>query len=188
MTARSGRLVEMVKAAEAIRLGSSKKKKKKRREIEKRKREDDVVVSVSKGKAEGTSDGDHGDEKKNIADDTANSVYLSLQALKEAKQSKNVAAGDAKGHQPTVKKNEMDDIFSRFKPKAKTEPAEKARELRQQGLSMLDNDDDDFSDSRGIKKQKRKTVDGYKVYNADELKLGATGGTKDCPFDCKCCF
>ena len=32
------------------------------------------------------------------------------------------------------------------------------------------------------------TKEGYKIYTADELKIGQGGDTPDCPFDCECCF
>ncbi|KRX02909.1 hypothetical protein PPERSA_13163 [Pseudocohnilembus persalinus] len=35
---------------------------------------------------------------------------------------------------------------------------------------------------------RRKTEEGYNVYTEEELKLGQGGGTKDCPFDCWCCY
>jgi hypothetical protein len=54
---------------------------------------------------------------------------------------------------------------------------------------FADNDADDFSDSRGLKKKARKVVDGYKVYTVAEMKIGQGGGdTPLCPFDCDCCF
>lgn len=35
----------------------------------------------------------------------------------------------------------------------------------------------------------RSTQDGYKIYSEEDLKLSSRGGTtKDCPFDCECCY
>ncbi|KAI8970348.1 hypothetical protein BDF20DRAFT_890739 [Mycotypha africana] len=48
--------------------------------------------------------------------------------------------------------------------------------------------DDDFSDSRGIKKTKRTTEDGYPLYDVKDLNIGLGGDTPECPFDCQCCF
>ena len=38
------------------------------------------------------------------------------------------------------------------------------------------------------KKEKRKRVDGLRIFTEEELKIGQGGGTADCPFDCDCCF
>lgn len=32
------------------------------------------------------------------------------------------------------------------------------------------------------------TEDGWKIYSLDELGVGKGGDTKDCPFDCNCCY
>ncbi len=34
----------------------------------------------------------------------------------------------------------------------------------------------------------RFTEDGFKIMGHGDLKLGQGGNTKDCPFDCECCF
>jgi len=49
---------------------------------------------------------------------------------------------------------------------------------------------DDFFDSRGIMKRKRrKTDEGYNIYTEEELQLNKSGGgTALCPFGCDCCF
>ena len=71
------------------------------------------------------------------------------------------------------------------RPVAKKSAAEKGTAFDR----FADNDDDDFSDSRGLKKKARKMVDGVKVYTEAELRLGQGGGdTALCPFDCDCCF
>lgn len=36
--------------------------------------------------------------------------------------------------------------------------------------------------------RRKTTNDGYKIYRESELRLGRGGDTKDCPFDCNCCF
>lgn len=44
----------------------------------------------------------------------------------------------------------------------------------------------------GEAEARKRTEEGYKIYTEDELGLGASsknaGYTKDCPFDCQCCF
>ncbi|KIK91615.1 hypothetical protein PAXRUDRAFT_830679 [Paxillus rubicundulus Ve08.2h10] len=45
-----------------------------------------------------------------------------------------------------------------------------------------------FKDSKGSG-SRRKTEEGYHIYDEDELGISARGGdTPLCPFDCKCCF
>ena len=34
----------------------------------------------------------------------------------------------------------------------------------------------------------RTTKDGFKIMAADEMLFDNGGSTKDCPFDCQCCF
>ena len=48
--------------------------------------------------------------------------------------------------------------------------------------------DDDFRQRLTTPKGGRKVVDGLLVYTEDELRIGQGGGTKDCPFDCWCCY
>ena len=35
---------------------------------------------------------------------------------------------------------------------------------------------------------RKTTQEGYNIYKEDELNIGKGGDTKDCPFDCNCCF
>jgi hypothetical protein len=72
------------------------------------------------------------------------------------------------------------------KPKAKTENVETI-EFNQKIEKITFKDDDNFADSRGLKR--KKTEDGLNVYNTEELSIGLDGGDTDlCPFDCQCCF
>ncbi|KAF8844058.1 DUF1764-domain-containing protein [Paxillus ammoniavirescens] len=53
---------------------------------------------------------------------------------------------------------------------------------------QLKEDEERFKDSRGSG-PRRKTQEGYNIYNEDELGMSASGGdTPLCPFDCQCCF
>ncbi|SCV70471.1 BQ2448_1865 [Microbotryum intermedium] len=52
--------------------------------------------------------------------------------------------------------------------------------------TKLDEDDLTFRDSRGD--TRKRTEEGYPIYDTKELKIGLGGGTPDCPFDCQCCF
>lgn len=51
---------------------------------------------------------------------------------------------------------------------------------------MAGNKDDLFGN---VEEGRKKTTEGYNVYNEDELKwnLKSSGGTALCPFDCSCC-
>ena len=37
-------------------------------------------------------------------------------------------------------------------------------------------------------KIRKRTEEGFKIYNLEELNIGKGGETEDCPFDCDCCF
>ncbi|KDE06218.1 hypothetical protein MVLG_03497 [Microbotryum lychnidis-dioicae p1A1 Lamole] len=50
----------------------------------------------------------------------------------------------------------------------------------------LDEEELKFRDSRGD--TRKRTEEGYPIYDTKELKIGLGGGTPDCPFDCQCCF
>eukprot|EP00729_Bicosta_minor_P013582 gene13582-30541_t len=101
-----------------------------------------------------------------------------------------VEKGTNKKQAAAAQSSEIDDIFGAPKSsKAKAKPAVEIKPKKgKRQQNMMDNDDDDFSDSRGLKRKARKIVDGIKVYGEDELKLGTGGGTPLCPFDCACCF
>ncbi|KNH06356.1 Protein of hypothetical protein function DUF1764 eukaryotic [Perkinsela sp. CCAP 1560/4] len=48
-----------------------------------------------------------------------------------------------------------------------------------------------FSNLHGVSAKLRSTSDGYKLYSEEDLFKDiskATGDTKLCPFECKCCF
>lgn len=49
--------------------------------------------------------------------------------------------------------------------------------------------DDLFGEGASLTfKRKRDPVSGLPLYSEEELRLGGGGGTKDCPFDCDCCY
>lgn len=47
-----------------------------------------------------------------------------------------------------------------------------------------------FYEPEQSKNGRKQTDEGFKVYTEDELKIGDTvgGQSKDCPFDCDCCY
>ena len=80
-------------------------------------------------------------------------------------------------------KNDLDALFKKNKSskkiKKEAKPAKVAEKpAKKEKVSM------DAPKSKGNKY----TKEGYKIYTADELKIGQGGDTPDCPFDCECCF
>lgn len=82
-----------------------------------------------------------------------------------------------------MSKNEIDDIFEERKGLKKKDiisAKDENREVKEEEV------DSTWADSRGEKR--RKTEDGLLIYNLDELGVGKGGDSKDCPFDCSCCY
>jgi len=49
--------------------------------------------------------------------------------------------------------------------------------------------DDLFGEGASLTfKRKRDPVSGLPLYSEEELRIGGGGGTRDCPFDCDCCY
>ncbi|CAA9988216.1 conserved protein, unknown function [Plasmodium knowlesi strain H] len=42
--------------------------------------------------------------------------------------------------------------------------------------------------AKGPITERARTSDGLPIYSMEELKMGQGGYTKDCPFECSCCF
>ncbi len=101
------------------------------------------------------------------------------------------------------RKNEIDDLFSTLEGKAtKTVKAPAAQDgggagkeensdkKKKSKSTKLEGSKDDIFGT-GAADGRKRTEEGYLIYSEDELGLGASknaGYTKDCPFDCKCCF
>ena len=111
-----------------------------------------------------------------------------------------------KGHDVKKRKNEIDDLFSTLAGKAtKTAKASAGKEGSQAGKeaekssgekkskksAKLEGSKDDIFGT-GAADGRKRTEEGYLIYCEEELGLGVSsknaGYTKDCPFDCKCCF
>ena len=109
------------------------------------------------------------------------------------------------------RKNEIDDLFSTLEAttkgggkKANTsgtkdgtaneasvkEVATKHGEKKKSSKKVEGSKDDIFG--TGTADGRKRTEEGYLIYTEDELGLGVSsknaGYTKDCPFDCQCCF
>lgn len=82
---------------------------------------------------------------------------------------------------------DIDKIFAASKKKAKSAPAPapqpKAAPLKPK-----------IKKTKPAKKEAkappagRFTEDGFRIVGEGDLKTGGRGDTKDCPFDCDCCF
>ncbi|EPY52166.1 hypothetical protein SPOG_04823 [Schizosaccharomyces cryophilus OY26] len=92
---------------------------------------------------------------------------------------------------------EIDDIFSQKKAQPKEQgPVEKEQNQQEpkkpenarssKPKKNVNKEDDLFLDPKGASGRKR-TEEGFLVYDEDELKMGKGGTTPLCPFDCECC-
>ncbi len=83
------------------------------------------------------------------------------------------------------KKEKGEDAIDAAKKKKSWSSSETTAKVQ----AIAKDNDDEFADSRGLKKKRRPTTDeGYPIYSAIELKVGQGGDTPDCPFECDCCF
>ncbi|EPX72183.1 uncharacterized protein SOCG_04876 [Schizosaccharomyces octosporus yFS286] len=93
---------------------------------------------------------------------------------------------------------EIDDIFSQKKtqPKGngsgekeqnKQEPKHPENSRPSKPKKGGSKGDDLFLDPKGSSGRKR-TEEGFLVYDLDELQMGRGGDTPQCPFDCDCCY
>ncbi len=115
---------------------------------------------------------------------------------------------DGEGELSSVDENEsIDSIFEKLKQQKSEQKKKAAADAKAGGKgksaaagaaggaapppATTDMSDDlGFFDSNDRGSRKR-TNDGLRIFNVDELKLSNNlkgGGTKDCPFDCSCCF
>lgn len=81
-------------------------------------------------------------------------------------------------------KGDLDAMFS-TKNKSKVvakKPAAKKEETNKTAKAVAP------AKKSGSSKPAKYTEEGFKIYTAEELKIGQGGDTSDCPFDCNCCF
>ncbi|CAD2091531.1 conserved protein, unknown function [Plasmodium vinckei lentum] len=90
-------------------------------------------------------------------------------------------------------KSNIDDIFNNIKAK------DKNVKINETGKIKKNNSEKKGSYPNKIKKKKETdgskkntnrlhTPDGLPIYTMEELNMGRGGYTKDCPFECNCCF
>lgn len=98
-------------------------------------------------------------------------------------------------------KSEIDDLFAK-KKKVIAKPVnleDKPRKTADKKTNEVkppvkapaqDTKDAAVKDSTKEKKPKaaRFTEEGFRIYSTEDLNIGKGGDTKDCPFDCNCCF
>lgn len=81
------------------------------------------------------------------------------------------------------------DLAAYFAHKKRKEIAEGKGKGKGKGIQELSAEDRAFFDSRGKHSAKpRFTEDGFRIYTDKELNMNKGGDTKDCPFDCSCCY
>jgi hypothetical protein len=91
-------------------------------------------------------------------------------------------------------KGDIDAIFAKVKKPAQksVQPMKKPKPAKQESLKERGSASDPLglgAGSTGGGKKRRFTEEGWPIYSEEELKLNSKGGdTKDCPFDCDCCF
>uniref|UniRef100_A0A061RCL0 DUF1764-domain-containing protein n=1 Tax=Tetraselmis sp. GSL018 TaxID=582737 RepID=A0A061RCL0_9CHLO len=84
--------------------------------------------------------------------------------------------------QPSAR-DDIDDIFSAVK---KLPTVEKDHDKCKVTSKLQGNVEDIFGNNAGTKR--KRTEEGFPIYNEEELKLNKGGDTDLCPFDCDCCF
>uniref|UniRef100_A0A7S0N9W5 DUF1764 domain-containing protein n=1 Tax=Pyramimonas obovata TaxID=1411642 RepID=A0A7S0N9W5_9CHLO len=111
---------------------------------------------------------------------------------KEPTKRKNTEAAspsDTKGKKPK-KASAIDDIFATTKEvKKATAAEEKAKKKEEEDIAKLVSEHPPEFEKLGT--SGRKTTgdsDNLFVYSDKELKVGLGKNTKDCPFDCWCCY
>lgn len=82
-----------------------------------------------------------------------------------------------KTNAPKDIKSDIDNLFSKKKKPIKKPKEEKKQQERPKIVEKE-------------KKQeiRKRTEEGFLIYNQEELNIGKGGDTELCPFDCDCCF
>ncbi|GAW80960.1 conserved protein, unknown function [Plasmodium gonderi] len=90
-------------------------------------------------------------------------------------------------------KSNIEDIFSNLKVKEK-------KPITVNGTKQIKKNSEKYDHVRQAQKMAKKrnpkvgvdkracTPDGLPIYSMEELKMGQGGYTKECPFECNCCF
>lgn len=90
-------------------------------------------------------------------------------------------------------KKQLEDLFRGVKKPKTTLPVEEAKPKEKESEPappQRGSADDLFGNGQSkAKTSRRVTEEGWPVYTLEEIGLSNTGGdTKDCPFDCNCCY
>merc|ERR1712046_179871 len=93
---------------------------------------------------------------------------------------------------------EIDDIFGDFSAKKKALDAVKeakregTMDKKQKKGTPKDAFDDMMADTsgEGTGKKRKYTEEGFPIFTEEELKINlpGSGQSKECPFDCRCCY
>ncbi|CRG96240.1 conserved protein, unknown function [Plasmodium gallinaceum] len=87
-------------------------------------------------------------------------------------------------------KSNIDDIFSNIKIKNKSNKVDETEKVKKDSKSIIKNKKKKDKNQVSRKKvgERLYTPDGLPIYSMEELKMGKGGYTKECPFECNCCF
>ncbi|SBS83549.1 conserved protein, unknown function [Plasmodium ovale] len=119
---------------------------------------------------------------------------------KKTKKPSKIKKNEEKKKKMSEAKSNIENIFSNIKVKGKDKGGDVRRNINEEGKIQKKNLQ---KKSRTTAKMRRKeenvkmkkngderlrTPDGLPIYSVEELKMGKGGYTKECPFDCNCCF
>ncbi|CRH00060.1 conserved protein, unknown function [Plasmodium relictum] len=85
-------------------------------------------------------------------------------------------------------KTSIDDIFSKIKTKSTKDDETKKVKKDQESVTKNKKKKDKNNVSKQKVNERLCTPDGLPIYSMEELKIGKGGYTKECPFECNCCF
>ncbi|EUR70134.1 hypothetical protein PFAG_03291 [Plasmodium falciparum Santa Lucia] len=141
------------------------------------------------------------DDKEQIKEkkaDNSSSFPLSEKVKKQKKKKKKKKNNNEKREKEIIEaKSNIEDIFSNKKvkennnKKVKEDNNKKIKEdnkLINKNEANKKNNNKISNNKKKIESERLRTPDGLPIYSMDELNMGKGGYTKNCPFDCNCCF
>ncbi|EUD65450.1 hypothetical protein C922_04190 [Plasmodium inui San Antonio 1] len=127
----------------------------------------------------------------------ANNLSNSNSSRKGKRKKNKRRASDSSGkkNEQLEAKESIEGIFNNLKAKEKkaTKVAIETRPIKKSSEKRIHNADRvhkkaQRSVAKGTVTERARTPDGLPIYSMEELKMGQGGYTKDCPFECSCCF
>ncbi|KJP87633.1 hypothetical protein AK88_02661 [Plasmodium fragile] len=135
----------------------------------------------------------NGEENSGGSKNLSNSNSLPKGKGKKNKRGESDSSGKRK--EQLEAKASIEDIFNSLKAKEK-----KATKVSSESRPIKKNSEKSGVNAGPVQKkaqrrvakgevtQRARTPDGLPIYSMEELKMGQGGYTKDCPFECNCCF